>query len=92
MDYALLGILITVVMEALYLGHKMGVIENKISTLEKKQDKHNNLIERTYNNERDISIIKEKLSVENHRIDDLEDIQHEYINKRNWVNKTIWRL
>lgn len=83
MDYTLLGILITVVIEAIYLGHKMGVIENKISTLEKKQDKHNNLIERTYTNEREISIIKEKLSVENHRIDDLEDIQHECINKWN---------
>ena len=83
MDYTLLGILITVVIEAIYLGHKMGVIENKISTLEKKQDKHNNLIERTYTNEKEISIIKEKLNVENHRIDDLEDIQHERINKWN---------
>lgn len=83
MDYTLLGILITVVIEAIYLGHKMGVIENKISTLEKKQDKHNNLIERTYTNEKEISIIKEKLNVENHRIDDLEDIQYECINKRN---------
>lgn len=83
MDYTLLGIFITVVIEALYLGHKMGVIENKISTLEKKQDKHNNLIERTYANERDISIIKEKLNVENHRIEDLEELQQERLYKRN---------
>ncbi len=42
----LLGILITVVIQALYFAHKMGVIEKTISALEKKQDKHNNLIER----------------------------------------------
>ena len=40
--------------------------------LEKKQDKHNGLIERTYKNERDISVLKEQVKVENHRIEDLE--------------------
>lgn len=42
----LLGILITVVLQALYFAHKMGIIEKAISSLEEKQDKHNNLIER----------------------------------------------
>ena len=37
----------------------------RIEQLEKKQDKHNNLIERTY-------ILEEKIKVANHRIDDLE--------------------
>lgn len=46
MSYELLGILITVVIQALYFAHKMGVIEKSISSLEVKQDKHNNLIER----------------------------------------------
>lgn len=46
MSYELLGILITVVIQALYFAHKMGVIEKSISSLEQKQDKHNNLIER----------------------------------------------
>lgn len=50
--------------------------------IEKKQDKHNNLIERVYINERDISVIKEQIKVENHRIEDLEDNQHECIRKR----------
>ncbi len=40
--------------------------------LEKKQDKHNGLIERTYKNERDISVLQEQVKVENHRIEDLE--------------------
>lgn len=46
MNYELLGILITVILQALYFAHKMGVIEKSISSLEQKQDKHNNLIER----------------------------------------------
>ncbi len=45
----------------------------RIEQLEKKVDKHNNLIERTYNIEGDISVIKEDIKVANHRIDDLEN-------------------
>ena len=37
----------------------------RIEQLERKQDKHNNLIERTY-------ILEEKVKVANHRIDELE--------------------
>lgn len=37
----------------------------RIEQLEKKQDKHNNLMERTYR-------LEEKIKVANHRIDDLE--------------------
>ncbi len=43
-----------------------------LGIVEKKQDKHNSTIERTYCNERDISIIKEQIKVANHRIEDLE--------------------
>lgn len=46
MTYELLGILITIVIQALYFAHKMGIIEKSISSLEQKQEKHNNLIER----------------------------------------------
>ncbi len=72
MSYELLAILITVVIQALYFAHKMGVIEKSISSLEEKQNKHNNLIERTYLIERDLSVLKEQVKVENHRIDGLE--------------------
>lgn len=79
---SIIGIFITVIIEALYFGYKMGIIAKSILILEQKQDKHNNLIERTYVNEREISVLKEQLSVENHRIADLEGAQNEYFRNR----------
>lgn len=49
----------------------------RIEQLEKKVEKHNNLISRTYELEREFSVLDEKVKVANHRIDDLEDIEHE---------------
>jgi len=71
-SYELLGILITVVFQGLYVAYKMGKFEEKLVMIEKKQDKHNSVVERTYCNERDISVLKEQIKVENHRIEDLE--------------------
>ena len=45
----------------------------RIEQLEKKVDKHNNLIERMFRAEEAINILDEKLKVANHRIDDLEE-------------------
>lgn len=45
----------------------------RIEQLEKKVDKHNNLIERMFKAEESINILDEKIKVANHRIDDLED-------------------
>ncbi len=73
MNYELAGILLTVILQGLYVAYKMGKFEQKLITIEQKQDKHNSVIERTYCNERDISVIKEQLKVENHRIEDLEE-------------------
>ena len=78
---SIIGIFITVVIEALYFAYKIGGIAKSIEILEEKQDKHNNLIERTYANEREISVLKEQLNVENHRIQDLEETQHECLMK-----------
>lgn len=44
----------------------------RLSELERKVDKHNNLIERTYELERRTALQEEKIKVANHRIDDLE--------------------
>jgi hypothetical protein len=44
----------------------------RINQLEKKQDKHNTLIERMYAAEENIKLFDEKIKVANHRIDDLE--------------------
>ena len=46
MSYELLGILLTVVGQGLYVAFKLGKFEEKLNMLEKKQDKHNDLIER----------------------------------------------
>ncbi len=68
----LFGIFVTVVIQALYVAHKLGKFEEKLNDLEKKQEKHNSVVERTYSNEKNISILEEKIAVANHRIDDLE--------------------
>lgn len=44
----------------------------RIEQLEKKVDKHNSLIERTYAIERHNAVVDEEIKVANHRIDDLE--------------------
>ena len=44
----------------------------RIEQLEKKVDKHNNLIERMYKAEDSINILGEKIKEVNHRIEDLE--------------------
>lgn len=48
------------------------LIAYRLSELEKKVDKHNNLVERTYALERVADLHDEKIRVANHRIDDLE--------------------
>ena len=44
----------------------------RIEQLEKKQDRHNSLIERMYAVEKSIEVIDERIKVANHRLDDLE--------------------
>lgn len=45
----------------------------RIEQLEKKVDKHNTVIERTYKLEEDQAVLLEKIKTANHRIDDLEN-------------------
>lgn len=49
----------------------------RIEQLEKKVEKHNNLITRTFKLEQDFAVLDEKMKVANHRIDDLEDLERE---------------
>ena len=44
----------------------------RIEQLEKKVEKHNNVVERVYILEKDKDVFEERLKVANHRIDDLE--------------------
>ena len=48
------------------------LISYRLEELEKKVDKHNNLIERTYILEKSQATMQEQIKVANHRIDDLE--------------------
>lgn len=48
------------------------VISLKIDALEKKQDKHNSIIERTYALEKDVEVLKNRESVSENRLADLE--------------------
>ena len=48
------------------------LIMYRIDQLEGKVNKHNSVIERTYQLERNQSIIQEQIKVANHRIEDLE--------------------
>lgn len=45
----------------------------RIEQLEKKVDRHNNLIERMYQAEEKITVLDEKMKTANHRIEDLEE-------------------
>lgn len=45
----------------------------RIEQLEKRVEKHNNLVERTYGIEEKLEVHEEKFKVINHRIDDLEN-------------------
>ena len=65
MSYELAGILITVVIQALYIAFKIGKFEEKLTALEKKQDKHNDLIERMVR-------VEDSTKSAHHRIDKME--------------------
>lgn len=44
----------------------------RLEQLEKKVEKHNNLVERVYHLENDEKLVDEKIKVINHRLSDLE--------------------
>ncbi len=64
------------------LGTFAGIVINtkltnyRIEQLEKKQDKHNQVIERVYHLEQRDAVVDEEIKVANHRIEDLEREVH----------------
>lgn len=48
------------------------LIAYRLELLEKKADKHNSVVERTFKLEEQTAVIEEKIKVANHRIEDLE--------------------
>lgn len=49
------------------------VFDERLKDLTRQVEKHNSVIERTYETEKEIDVLKEKQRVANHRIDDLEN-------------------
>jgi peptidoglycan hydrolase CwlO-like protein len=75
-SYELIGIIVTIAIQCMFFAYKMGRFEQKLTDIVQKQDKHNNLMERTFKIETAIGVLQEKVNVENHRIEDLEDVQN----------------
>lgn len=53
---------------------QMALIEYKIEELRKAVEKHNSIVERTYELEKKAELTEEQIKVANHRLDDLERI------------------
>ena len=53
------------------------LMEYKLDELAKRVDKHNSVIERTYELEKNMAVVMEKIGVANHRIHDLEQEEKE---------------
>ena len=53
----------------------------RIQKLEEQVAKHNNVVERVFRLEDNDRLLEEKISVANHRIADLEDIQKKRVSK-----------
>lgn len=76
MDPTLIGAILAFV--GSLVGTFAGIITSskltnyRLQELEKKQDKHNQVIERTYKLEERVQVIEELQKVTNHRIADLE--------------------
>lgn len=50
------------------------LLDYKLEELTKRVDKHNNVIERTYELEKQVAVYDESIRVANHRISDLEEV------------------
>lgn len=74
--FTLAGVIITVVAgnkaTSNHVKEQTDLTLYRIDQLEKKQDKHNTLIERMYSVEDRLGLIEERQKVANHRIEDLE--------------------
>ncbi len=50
------------------------LLDYRLRQLEKKQDRHNQVIERMYHLETEVEVAREQIKVANHRIEDIEKI------------------
>lgn len=66
MNLELAGILLTVIIQGLYVAFKLGKFEEKLDNLEEKQEKHNGLIERMVR-------VEDAVKSAHRRIDDIKE-------------------
>ncbi len=71
---ALLGFAGTLTGAYLANRRSTALIAYRLEALEKKVDRHNTVIERTYELEKRAALTAEQIKVANHRIDDLEKL------------------
>lgn len=55
------------------INGKIDLVQNDIKHLDAKVEKHNKVIERTYELETKVDVLKEEMKVEQHRTQDLEE-------------------
>lgn len=65
-SYELLSVLVIIIGQALFIAYKIGKFEEKLVTIENKQEKHNNFIER-------LTIVEQSTKSAHNRIDDMRD-------------------
>ncbi len=69
---ALISAASAIIVGAIQNSKTRALLEYRLLELEKKQDKHNSVIERMYKVEEKTAVQEEQIKVANHRIDDLE--------------------
>lgn len=70
---SLIGIVPAVLVAVVSIISNNQIVKVKIEELEKKVDKHNQIVERTYKLESDVKTVFNKLDEERQRIERLED-------------------
>ena len=65
-------LLVCLITNRVQQGRTRALLEYKLDELTKRVDKHNNIIERTYNLEEQSILMAEIIKVANHRIADIE--------------------
>lgn len=71
----LVGIIVGIIFQGLYIAHRMGKFEAKLDAIEEKQDKHNNLIERMVR-------VEDSTKSLHHRMDEMQDNCHKVLRGR----------
>lgn len=69
---AIISGIVALVVSGRQSNKTIALVEYRLDQLEKKVDKHNNLVKRMYEAEEALKVQEEKIKVANHRIEDLE--------------------